>query len=498
MKKYYNLISFQKEKNKAFGLFVAGALSAFAMAPYYIWPFLWMGLSFLFFFLNKTRSVKKALLYGFSFGFGFGAVSMGWLANALMIDGGLFAWLIPVAWIGMGLFFGIFYALPTAAACLYPNGLRRLAAFAGWFIFFEWVRSWLFTGFPWNLTGQVWAFSPAMMQSASVWGVYGLSLITVLTFCTGAFWPNKKPLIVAVSCLGLLYLGGLWRLYDSVSEEVWGVRLRLVQPDIPQTLKWDPVAADENYSRLIRLSRTDNEHITHVIWPESAVPFLVDRNESERLRMMGAVRQGSTLIAGGLRGVNAKKRELANSIFILNDLADIMGYYDKAHLVPFGEFMPFRNIIPIDKIVPIGGDFSRGTGLRTMMIPKAPPASLLVCYEIIFSSHVALKDKRPSWIVNVSNDAWYGLSAGPYQHFDMAKMRAVEEGLPVARATNNGISAVIDPYGRVVASLDLGEEGVVDSGLPRSIPATFYAKTGVWPILILAGVLILFSIKIRK
>ncbi|MGN1063550.1 MAG: apolipoprotein N-acyltransferase [Alphaproteobacteria bacterium] len=492
------VISFQNEKNKIIGLCVAGVVSAYAMAPYYIWPFLWAGLSFLFYAVNKTSSVKKALIYGFCFGFGFGVVSMGWLANALMIDGGTFMWLIPFAWGGMGLLFGIFYALPAAAAVLYPVGWRRLVSFAGWFVIFEWVRSWILTGFPWNLLGQVWAFSPAMSQSAAVWGIYGLSLVTVLVCCSGAFWPKKKPMIAAGICLALLYLCGLWRLYDAAAEEVWGVRLRLVQPNIAQTLKWDAASADENYSRLIRLSRTDNEVITHVIWPESAVPFLVDKNESERVRMMGAVRQGGTLITGGLRGADEKTYAIANSIFILDDLADIQGFYDKAHLVPFGEFMPLRNILPLDKIVPIGGDFVRGTGPKTLRIPKAPPAGLAVCYEIIFSSRVVSKEKRPAWIINVSNDAWYGLSAGPYQHFDMAKMRAIEEGLPVVRATNNGISAVIDPYGRVVASLDLGMEGVVDSPLPRSIEAPFYAKTGEWPIVGLALLMILFCVKIRK
>lgn len=492
---YHTLFS---KKIKPFLLAGAGILSAFALAPYYILPFMLIGMGYLFHSLNTATSKKQAFLYAFIYGFAFGAVSMGWLSNALMIDSGTFVALIPLVWIGMGLFFGIFYAVPAVLALFAVPGVRRLLAFAGWFVIFEWIRSWFLTGFPWNLVGSIWNTSLPLLQSASVWGVYGLSLITILAFCAAGLLPKKKPLIIMGSILIVLYICGLWRLYDAVPENVWGVKLRLVQPNIAQTLKWNPDKAEENYSKLIRLSKENNDAITHVIWPESAVPFLVDHNESERVRMMSAVRQGGTLITGGLRGANPTNQELANSIFVLDDMANIIGYYDKAHLVPFGEYVPLRGILPIDKLVPIGSDFLSGIGIQTIRIPKAPPASPLVCYEIIFSGQVVEKSRRPGWLINVSNDGWYGLSAGPYQHFDMAVMRAVEEGLPVVRGTNNGISAVIDPYGQIVASLDLGQEGVVDSELPRALPATPFAKMGIVFPLILAGLCIAFSIKRRK
>lgn len=492
---YHTLFS---KKIKPFLMAGAGILSAFSLAPYYILPFMLVGLGYLFHTINMAHTKKEAFFYALLYGFGFGAVSMGWLANALMIDGGTFMWLIPLAWIGMGLFFGLFYALPATLAMFAVSGTRRLLAFAGWFVAFEWVRSWFLTGFPWNLVGSIWNASLPILQSASVWGVYGLSLITVLAFGALGLLPKRRPLYIMFGALVLIYVCGLWRLYDAVPENVWGVRLRLVQPNIAQTLKWDHAAAAENYSKLIRLSKENNADITHVLWPESAVPFLVDHDEDERVRLMAAVRQGGTLITGGLRGANPSKRELANSIFVLDDLANIVGYYDKAHLVPFGEYMPLRGILPIDKIVPIGGDFVQGIGVQTIRIPKAPPASPLVCYEVIFSGRVVDKNRRPGWIINVSNDGWYGLSAGPYQHFDMAVMRAVEEGLPVVRATNNGISAVIDSYGRVVSSLDLGQEGVIDSELPRAIVATPFAKMGVIFPLILSLLCIVFSVKRRK
>lgn len=498
MKKYINLISFKKEKHKYWILLLLGALSAFAMAPYYLIPFLFLGLSVLFYTINHASSGWRAGLYAGIFGFGFGAVSMAWLANALMIDGGAFALFIPLCWIGMGLLFGVFYALPAILAYFYPSGYRRYLAYGAWFCLFEWIRSWILTGFPWNLMGSAWGNVLPILQSASVWGIYGLSLMTVLVCASGAFWPKKKPILLSITVLGVITLLGIWRLYDASNDKVWGVKLRLVQPNIAQTLKWNPDESERNFSKILKLSRQNNDTITHVIWPETAVSFLIDQDEFNRARMMGAVRQGATLITGGLRGADILNKQVANSIFILDDLAEIKGYYDKFHLVPFGEFVPFRDIIPLDKIVPIGSDIVRGDGLKTMFIPKAPPAGPLVCYEAIFSGQVARLDKRPSWLINVSNDAWYGLSAGPYQHFDMARLRSIEEGLPMARAANNGISAVIDGYGRILSSLGLGETGVVDSDLPKALPATIYAKTGPWPILAFALMLIVFCVKKRK
>ena len=340
----------------------------------------------------------------------------------------------------------------------------------------------------------MYGFLP-VLQVASVFGVYGLSLLSVLLFTAPALWKNKPKLVVAVfggACFVAL-MGGI-RLYTTNVNSVWGVRLRLVQPNIPQTLKWDWTQYENNFSKLIRLSRKDNQKITHVIWPESAVPFIMNENEGERIRLMSAVRQGSFLLTGGLRRV-AETNEIANSFFILDDLADIRGYYDKAHLVPFGEYVPLRGILPIDKIVPFESDFYRGSGVTTMIVPKAPPVSPLICYEIIFSKAVVDSKNRPAWIVNVTNDAWFGLSAGPYQHYDAAVMRAVEEGLPVVRVANHGVSGVIDPLGRSVGRLPLGQEGILDADLPVALPETIFTRfgQGIWAILV--ALILLFSVK---
>ncbi len=458
--------------------FILGLLSAYAYAPYFIFPIFILAFSFLLKKLNESTSKKQIFILFFCYGMGSGIASMTWIANALLIDGGQFTLLIIPTLLGLGIFFGLFWSLPALLSLTVSAGVYRWLAFACLFVFFEWVRSWLLTGFPWNLIGSVWTNYPYVLQFASAFGVYGLSFITLVTFSSPALLPNKKPLYFSILAMLLVTAGGALRLYQAQNESVFGVRLRLVQPDIEQTLKWNAEKREENISTLLRLSHENNTSISHVIWPESALPYLIELNTTERLRLMSAVRQGGTLITGAMRVVNQSKKQLANSVFLLNDLADIVGYVDKSHLVPFGEYVPFRKWLPLEKIVPIDSDFIAGKGVSTHHIPKAPPASVLICYEIIFPHAVAPKKPRPEWIINVTNDGWYGISAGPYQHLGMAQLRAVEEGLPVARAANTGISAVINPYGIIEKSLPLNQAGVVDSSLPRALPPTVYARYG--------------------
>lgn len=486
------------KKSAMLVLFVAGSLSALSFAPFHLWPIMGISLTILMRFLLGAQTKKEAVGYAFGYGFGLGLFSMGWLSNALLIEPGTFMAFIPFVYIGMGIFFGVFYAIPAFISMFASTPVRRVLCFTAAFCFFEWVRSWFLSGFPWNLTGMVLTGMPFLVQSAALWGVYGLSFLFLLLFCSAALgWRCK--LFWSMLCVWILIgIGGAYRLYTASLDTVWGVQLRLVQPAIKQSLKWDPAAGEENLSRLINLSRAHNETITHVIWPESAVPFLIDQDEAQRLRLMSASRQGSTLITGGLRLAEKTPPRLSNSIYILDDLTDIQGVYDKSHLVPFGEYMPLSDIIPIQKVVPIPADFKAGDHVRTLLVPKAPPAGMLVCYEIIFSGQVVEKNNRPAWLINVTNDGWYGLSAGPYQHFDMAKMRAVEEGLPVVRAANNGISAVINPYGLPTAWLDLDKQGVLDAPLPVALKPTFYAQTGPLPLSLICFMLVIFSIARRK
>ncbi len=473
-------------------LFVCGLASCTAFAPYFWFPVLWFSFAVLG-AKNNTATHKQSFWNAFCFGAGLGVTGMNWLAYAMMIDNSEYFWLIPFIWIGFGLFFGLYYGLTALLASFSRPGIPRWLAFAGWFGVVEWIRGWAFSGFPWNVVGNIWNNTLPILQSVSVVGVYGLGIITVLIFTTPSFGRKLKPTLLALTGLGFLYALGAWRLYDAQNDAVWGIQLRVVQPNIPCTLKWNPRHARENLNKLIKLSKENNQNITHIIWPESAFSFLINYDEQDRLQLMPAMRQGAVLITGAMRAVDPQKRSAANSLVVLDDLTNIRAYYDKAHLVPFGEYTPLRGILPLDKFVPFESDIAAGPGPRTIPIYKALPAAPMVCYEAIFSGEVVDKSKRPAWLINVTNDGWYGLSAGPYHHFAMAQTRAVEEGLPLVRSANTGISGVVDPYGRIWHRLDLGEEGVIDSNLPKALPPTPFTKYGHKIPLLLAGILILIS-----
>jgi apolipoprotein N-acyltransferase len=263
---------------------------------------------------------------------------------------------------------------------------------------------------------------------------------------------------------------------------VAGVRLRLVQANIDQRLKWQDGERVRTLQKYLALStQPGNPPVTHVVWPETALPYLLS-TEPELLRIVArVVPPGGLLLTGAVRveQPGPQPGRVWNSVHAIDDQGRIVATYDKFHLVPFGEYVPLRHILPIDKITPGTSDFAAGPGPSTVRLPGLPAASPLVCYEAIFPGAVtAPSGPRPQWLLNVTNDAWFGHSAGPHQHFASARLRAVEEGLPLVRAANTGISAVIDPYGRVRAELGLGREGVLESSLPAALPPTPYARFG--------------------
>ena len=478
-------------------LFVYGLISYLAFAPYFIFPILWFSFAVLAAKNNNTNH-KQSFLNAFCFGAGLGVTGMNWLAYAMTIDDSEYTWLVPFIWVGFGLFFGLYYGLTAFLASFSRPGRSRWLAFAAWFGIIEWVRGWAFSGFPWNVVGNIWNNILPILQSVSVIGIYGLGLITVLIFTTPYFGRKLKPTLLAFTALGVLYALGAWRLYDAQNDAVWGIRLRVVQPNIPCTLKWNPKHARQNLNKMIKLSKENNEGITHIIWPESAFSFLINYDDQDRLQLMPAMRQGSVLITGAMRAVDEKARNAANSLVVLDDLTDIRAVYDKAHLVPFGEYTPLRGILPLDKFVPFDSDIVAGPGPHTIFVHKALPAAPMVCYEAIFSGEVVDKTKRPAWLINVTNDGWYGMSAGPHHHFAMAQTRAVEEGLPLVRSANTGISGVVDGYGRIWNKMDLGLEGVVDANLPKALPPTPFSTYGNKIPLLLAGLLLLASLFKQK
>ncbi|MBR1778357.1 MAG: apolipoprotein N-acyltransferase [Alphaproteobacteria bacterium] len=481
-------LSYVRKYAPALGL---GAAAVSALPPYYFLPGVFLAFSGLIILLNRAESKKQAACLGFWFGFGFFSVGLSWVCNAFLIEGMGFEALVPLPPIGFGLWGGLFPAAAGVIAVCFPKGARRLVAFSAAWGIMEWVRSWLFTGFPWNLLASVWTRWPAMMQSASVWGAFGLGVITVFMAGLPGLLKDqpKKSLrpVWSALCIALILIGyGDLRLRNvsDVSDTINGIKIRLVQPNIPQGQKWDKDEAEQHLMELVHLSRSEGaEQISHVIWPETATQFFLQEDKFARGMVMSALAPGGILLAGSLRlqrDEAGRPVKLFNSIVALNDLGIVLGKYDKSHLVPFGEYVPLAKFFPfIRKITPVQMDFGKGSGIKTTIIPRTLPAGMLVCYEVIFPGRIADKKTRPYWLINVTNDGWYGISAGPHQHFAAAQMRSVEEGLPLARSANTGISGMIDAYGRITASLELGTQGVVDAGLPRRTEnPTFYAMYG--------------------
>jgi apolipoprotein N-acyltransferase len=290
----------------------------------------------------------------------------------------------------------------------------------------------------------------------------------------GRVWaPAAALLLIAVPAAG-----GAWRLAAAQHAMVPGVTLRLVQPSIPETLKNDPQAFVANFRRLLALSAEPGANrVSDIIWPEAAAPPVFERYAAARRQMAAIIPAKGLLLTGAERAeplTGWPPAHVWNSLEVVDDKGAVIATYDKAHLVPFGEYVPFRNILPMDKIAPSIGDFSRGPGPRTLDLPGLPPVSPLICYEAMFPGNVIDPAHRPRWLLNIDNDAWYGVSSGPFQNLAIARVRAVEEGMPLVRDANNGVSAVFDAYGRVIGRLDLNAIGVLDEPLPKALAPTVY------------------------
>jgi len=393
----------------------------------------------------------------------------------------------------------LFPALAVLAAA-WPGwrGPARVALLAAAWLAAEMLRAWVLTGFPWNLIGTVWSFAPAMLQLSALTGVWGLSAVTVVAaaapaILTGPGAGRGRVAFVTLALLlpALVWGGGALRLAmvpAPDAETVDGVMLRLVQPSIDQASKWLPELRRGHIENQMRLSSGPGadpgaQPVSHVIWAETAVPFILDGEAELRAQLAGIVPRGGVLIAGAPRlDRSGEPRRLWNSLHGLDETGAVVGTYDKHHLVPFGEYTPLRAVLGwlgLGKLTVGGQGFSAGPGLATLKLPGLPPFSPLICYEAIFPGRVVAEGARPQWLLNLTNDAWFGTSSGPYQHFASARIRAVEEGLPMVRVANSGISAVVDPYGRLLGRLRLNQVGVLDSPLPQPAEGiTLYARYG--------------------
>lgn len=481
---------------RAGAAFLAGSLAAAALPPAYILPALLISFPILLWLIEASRSWKQAFADGWWFGFGHFIAGLYWIGFSLLVDAARFAWLYPFAILCIPAVIALYTGIVAVLTRLAPAGAARVIALASIWTLIEWVRGVLFTGFPWNSIGIVWTAAEATMQFAAVGGMYGLSFLTVFVAASPAVLAsgrsNRRMILPALSLVlpGLLWAGGTIRLMNADTDVVPGITLRIVQPNIAQALKWRPDHRDRHLATFLRLSSVPSERpITHIIWPETAVPFIVAADTARRRVMASVIKNDGLLLTGSIRTTprGAQPFRIWNSVHAINNKAEIVATYDKFHLVPFGEYVPFRRWVSIAKLTAGRTDFSAGSGPTTLRLPGLPPFSPLICYEVIFPDIVRESNSSSRWLLNVTNDAWFGTSSGPFQHFAMARLRSVELGLPLIRAANTGISGSTDGYGRVTGRLGLNEQGVVDADLPRSLAGpTLFARAGNWPILIFA------------
>ena len=479
---------FEHPKLAALG---AGIASVFALPPYYqIWlPFITFGI--LAYLLNYAQNHRRAFAIGYWFGFGFFAVGLSWISHALALDLASFGWLIPIALIAAGAFFGIFVALPAWISSYFCGFWSKIIIFSTTWAIMEWVRSFFLTGFPWNQLGSVLAFNHSLLQTASCFGTYGLSLIVCLAFMlpTAAFIsPYRRNAVIGIGSILLIastLIGfGTYRTQRLDNNEMSDINIRVVQPSIPQNLKWDFGEQENNFADYIEMSENMGfEQTNVVIWGETASTFPLKIDRAHFYQMLTAVPDDGYLITGSIDYIPRENDRWlpVNAGLIFRHGKGIIDSYSKSHLVPFGEYLPLRRFLPetLRPITKVITDFQAGEGPKTFNLDKLPPFGLLICYEIIFPHQVADADNRPQWLINLTNDGWYGMSSGPYQHLTAAQLRAVEEGLTIVRAANSGISALISRSGKIITELGLHKRGNLDFKLPQQLSvSTLYSKYG--------------------
>ncbi len=470
--------------------FVLGTLSVAALPPYYCFILLFFTLSGWLLLLNAAPSPRKAFAVGYWFGFGFFAFGFSWIGNALLIDPAPLAWLYPFCLLAGGAFFGLFFAFPAWISCYFKGIAARYLSFSALLVIFEWLRSFVLTGFPWNLWGSVLAFCPQALQGASLAGTYGLSLWALLIGTAPAFWLQKRCFSRFLISLALIFgLGaplcvyGNWRL-EHQPQPQREIKVRLVQPAIPQNMKWNPQTLAQNFNEYIDMSRLPGQDgVDFVIWGETASPYALDLDLNALKAAASAAPKNGYLITGLVRYEQTTDQPYipVNSLFVLNRQGEIAAVYDKFHLVPFGEYIPLRTYLP-DSVRPLTNtisDFKPGPGPQKLSLAGYPDLGALICYEIIFPHQIVPPLNPPSWVVNITNDGWYGDSAGPYQHLVATRLRAIEEGISIIRVANTGISAIISPYGSVLASIPLNQKAILDAGVPiYTNLSTIYGDNG--------------------
>jgi apolipoprotein N-acyltransferase len=501
-----------------------GAIASLSLPPAGLWPALIVATGLLIWLLDGVFRQREtfrgrllsAALVGWSFGFGYFATSLYWVGFAFLVDADTFAVLMPLGVAALPAGLAMFWAAAAAGAMTLwrPRGAGRAVLLAVALAAGEWLRGHLFTGFPWNAPGYAAGALDGLGQGAAVVGLYGMTLLVLLWAGLAAVLAtetlSRRALLAAVVVLAaapLALAAGHWRLANASSAMFDDIGLRIVQANIAQGEKWRPERQEEIVGAHLDLSTAGGlAGVTHLVWPESAVPMLIDEAPEARDRLVQDLPPRTTLLLGALRREHENPAEAGalnvyNSIFAVAGSGEIVARYDKWRLVPFGEYLPLETLLKplgLRKLVPLPLGFSAGPAPRTLAIAGTPPFAALVCYEAIFPRALIDREARPEWLLNVTNDGWFGNTAGPYQHLEQARFRAIEEGLALVRAANTGISAVVDPYGRILHRLQLGEAGRIDSPLPRPLPPTVYARWGDLPFFFMLTIAAFIAIVYKK
>ena len=501
--------------------FCAGALAVLSVPPFSFFAVLFVSFTLLVWLIDGANGnpdagflgrLRPAFWTGWWFGFGYFTGGLWWLGNALLIQAEDFAWALPIAVFGLPAVLAIFYGLATAfARALWSDGLGRIFALAAGFGLAEWLRSFVLTGFPWNAIGYGAMPVPLLMQSSALIGIFAMSALAVFVFSVPALIATRRGavpgLLLALVLLAAHVGFGYWRLSTPLPQADGNMVVRLVQPSVDQSRKWDDEERVRIFDQLVALTEQPAESgvlPTHIVWPETSVPFLLTSNPAALARIGEALQEGQMLITGAVReesGEAGSDRRYYNSIFTIDHQGEILEAADKLHLVPFGEYLPFESLLKslgLETIANVPENFSNGSRRHTVPVGNDRHFLPLICYEIIFPAQMRAEGPPADFILNVTNDAWYGNTPGPHQHFQQAQLRAAETGMPLVRAANNGISAVTDGRGRVIAGMSYNVIGFVDVEVPNRLQPISGILTPVLAFWLIIAVLLLGAVISRK
>lgn len=491
--------------------FAAGAVGALALPPFGFAPAMIVPMTVAVWLLDgaaggRAASLRSAFASGWWWGFGYFVAGLWWLGAAFLVDGDQFLWALPLGVVGLPLFLALFPALGfTLARLIWPRGGARPLALAVGLAASEFARANVFSGFPWNEYGMALGQSLWPAQAAAFVGLHGLTLFTVALCAAPATLPQGlRPTLWALGVSALLAGLGAYRLSLPTPAPVAGAKLRLIQTAVAQGPGFSPENGASILGGYLKLSdratspeRNGIADVTHLFWPESAFPFLLARDRGALARIADFLHGGAVLATGAARAEeDGGKLRYFNSIQVLDRSGLAVERYDKRRLVPFGEYLPLRSLLErahLTQFVHVPGGFDPGSGGRTLRIRGLPEALPMICYEAIFPNEGPAREgdaAKAGYILNLTDDAWFGHTAGPYQHFAQSRLRAVELGLPMLRVANGGISAILDSRGRIVEDAPLGGEAAIDGALPGALAPTWQARFGAatfWALTVLAA-----------